>query len=592
MNAQHVTHRRKPSKWALLGAAAVVMIVFSGLLALDLTNRGLAWRIFWSLTGEETTVAQIRGMVEWLGNATRVQPNTAPTVPVNDVGVNPYGINTFLQQEVEPAKREQQVQMIADAGFGWIRQQFPWEDIEIAGRGDFSDLRHVEITGEISAWEKYDQIVALTEQYGLQIEARLDAPPAWARTAPDAGTMGPPDEMDDYINFVTAVAERYKGRIRVYQIWNEPNIYPEWGERAVNPEAYTEMLCRAYAALKAVDPTIRVMSAALSPTLELSQRDLNEFIFLQRMYDAGAGECFDIMAAQGYGFFSGPTDQRMRPTTVTFARHLYVRDIMVANGDADKAVWISEAAWNPVDSPEVPEMPNRLQFGEATREQAAQYMPLAYQRAQQEWSWVGVINYWFFKKASPDDQNQPYYYFRMVEPDFTPLPVYDAMKAYITSETPTLYSGVHQAEHRAITPDDAAETVPASGAQFETALSATSVTFTFHGTDARIRWMGTVDETLNIRIDGQEWGTSSSIASMISSRTMEAEDWTEVNIHHSLTAETHTVELSSANGFLLDSVTVYDRTREHLTPIVTGVAALGVLALLGLGWALWQRIFG
>lgn len=592
MNDKYVNHRRKPSKWALLAAAATVIIVFSGLLALDLANQGLAWRLFWSLTGEETPVAQLRGMVEWLGNATRVQPNTAPTVPVNDVGVNPYGINTFLQQEVEPAKREQQVQMIADAGFGWIRQQFPWEDIEIAGRGDFRDQRHVEITGEISAWDKYDQIVALTEQYGLQIEARLDTPPAWARTAPDAGTMGPADELDDYINFVTAVAERYKGRIHVYQIWNEPNIYPEWGERAVNPEAYTEMLCRAYAALKAVDPEIRVMSAALSPTLELSQRDLNEFIFLQRMYDAGAGECFDIMAAQGYGFFSGPTDQRMRPTTVTFARHLYVRDIMVANGDADKPVWISEAAWNPVDAPEVPEMWNRLQFGEATREQAARYMPLAYQRAQQEWSWVGVINYWFFKRASDAGQDQPSYYFRMVEPDFTPLPVYDAMKAYITSETPTLYMGVHQAEHRAITPDAAAETVPAYGAQFETALSATSVTFTFHGTDARIRWMGMVDETLHIRIDGQEWGTSSSIASAVSARTMDAEDWTEVSIHHSLTAETHTVELSSADGFLLDSVTVYDRTREHLTPLVAGGTALGVLALLGLGWALWQRIFG
>lgn len=591
MNDKYVNYRRKPSKWALLAAAATVIIVFSGLLALDLANQGLAWRLFWSLTGEEAPVAQLRGMVEWLGNATRVQPNTAPTVPVNDVGVNPYGINTFLQQEVEPAKREQQVQMIADAGFGWIRQQFPWEDIEIAGRGDFRDQRHVEITGEISAWDKYDQIVALTEQYGLQIQARLDAPPAWARTAPDAGTMGPADELDDYINFVTAVAERYKGRIHVYQIWNEPNIYPEWGERAVNPEAYTEMLCRAYAALKAVDPEIRVMSAALSPTLELSQRDLNEFIFLQRMYDAGVGECFDIMAAQGYGFFSGPTDQRMRPTTVTFARHLYVRDIMVANGDADKPVWISEAAWNPVDAPEVPEMWNRLQFGEATREQAARYMPLAYQRAQQEWSWVGVINYWFFKRASDAGQDQPSYYFRMVEPDFTPLPVYDAMKAYITGETPTLYMGVHQAEHRAITPDDAAEVVNAPGAQFETALSADSLTFTFQGTDARIRWMGTVDETLNIRIDGQEWGTSSSIASAVLSRTMEAEDWTEVSIHHSLTAETHTVELSG-DGFLLDSVTVYDRTREHLTPIVAGGAALGVLALLGIGWALWQRIFG
>lgn len=594
MNEQSAPRKTPPNR-VMLAAAAVILVVFSGLLALDLANQGLAWRLFWSLTGEETPVGQLRGMVEWLGNFTRAQPNTAPNVPINDTSVNPYGINTFLEQEVEPDKREQQVQMIAEAGFHWIRQQFPWQDIEIDGRGDFTDRRNVEITGEISAWDKYDQIVALTEQYGLEIQARLDTPPAWARTAPDAGTMGPPDDLQDYLNFVSAVAERYKGRIHVYQIWNEPNIYPEWGERAVNPEGYTEMLCGAYAALKAVDPNIRVMSAALSPTLELSQRDLNEFIFLQRMYDAGAGECFDILGAQGYGFFSGPTDQRMRPTTVTFARHLYLRDIMVTNGDADKAIWISEAAWNPVESSEVPEMANRLQFGSATREQAARYMPLAYQRAQQEWSWVGVINYWFFKRASDAEQDQPQYYFRMVEPDFTPLPVYDAMKDYIASETLTLYGGVHQANAPfggAITPDEAAESVRSSGAQFETALSAQSVTFTFHGTHASIRWLGTTGETLNIRVDGQVWGTSSATASMISSRTMEAEDWTEVTIHHSLTAETHTVELSSADGFLLDSVTVYDRTRGHLTPMVAGGAALGVLALVGIGWALWKRVFG
>jgi len=119
------------------------------------------------------------------------------------------------------------------------------------------------------------------------------------------------------------VAERYRGRIRYYQIWNEPNIYPEWGEQAVSPEGYTELLCRAHDALKAVDPNIVVISGPLSPTVSLTDRNLNDFIFLVRMYEAGAGRCFDVMSAQGYGFYSGPTDRRMRPFTLTYARHLY-----------------------------------------------------------------------------------------------------------------------------------------------------------------------------------------------------------------------------------------------------------------------------
>ncbi len=119
--------------------------------------------MFWNLTGEEEPLAQLRGMIDWLGNFTRVQPVTEPMVPIDHTYENPYGVNVFLQEEVEPAKRERIVQMVSEAGFKWIRQQFPWEDIEIHGRGDFEDRRNVDVNGVISAWDKYDQIVALAE---------------------------------------------------------------------------------------------------------------------------------------------------------------------------------------------------------------------------------------------------------------------------------------------------------------------------------------------------------------------------------------------------------------------------------------------
>jgi hypothetical protein len=74
----------------------------------------------------------------------------------------------------------------------------------------------------------------------------------------------------------------------------------------------------------------------------------------------------------------------------------------------------------------------------------------AYERVQEEWPWVGVVSFWFFKRASDAEVNQAWYYFRMVEPDFTPLPVYDALKEYATSIVPTLYPGVHQEDHWAL----------------------------------------------------------------------------------------------------------------------------------------------
>ncbi len=425
-------------RWlALVG----ILLAFAGLLLWIGDSRA---RLF-ALTGEEALPSQMRGLMQWALQWTRPLPYTAShAVTTRYADLPPFGVNTFLEQEVEPAKRELAVQMIADAGFSWIRQSFPWYDIEIHGRGDFEDRRW---EPHRSAWEKYDHIVALTEQYGLQIIARLEAPPAWTRaTGTEFGAFAPPDDLADFGNYVHAVASRYRGRIRFYQIWNEPNIYPEWGNQPVDPVAYTEMLCLAYQRIREADPDAVIITGALAPTAELGTwnpayegNNLMDTVFLQRMYDAGAGACFDILAVNAYMLHSGPTDQRLAPNLINFARPLWVRDVMVANGDAAKPIWISE-----MNSNAVPEgLPDT--YGRVTLEQQARYAVLAYKRIQREWPWAGVTTVWFFKRATDAEIDQPMYYFRMVEPDFTPMPLYEALSAYLNDLTPTLYPGVHPA---------------------------------------------------------------------------------------------------------------------------------------------------
>jgi hypothetical protein len=401
-------------------------------------------------TGEEGLPRQAKGMGQLATNILYPQPWTAPDAPVAHAGVNPFGINVFLNQEVEPEKRERSMQMIAEAGFHWLRQEFPWEDIEISAKGDFWDHKW-----DKDAWEKYDHIVDLTEQYGLEVVPRLSNPPAWTRAKGDeGGTYAPPDDLSDWGDYVYTVVSRYKGRIRYYQLWNEPNIYPEWGEQPVDPEGYTRLLCEGYARAKEADPEAGIISGALAPTVSLNPGPgpalgLNEFVFLQRMYDAGAGACFDIMAVNDYMLWSGPTDHRSRPLNINFSRPMFIRDIMVANGDAAKPVWISE-----MNSNAVPNDPENIAgvggYGLVTLEQQARYAPLAYQRAMEEWPWVGVVNFWFFKQADDSVRDQSWYYFRMVEPDFTPLPVYDAMREYVTKLEPALYPGYNQEDHWAL----------------------------------------------------------------------------------------------------------------------------------------------
>jgi hypothetical protein len=284
----------------------------------------------------------------------------------------------------------------------------------------------------VSAWDKYDNIVDLAEKYGVRIMARLGSPPSWSQAKDALPGYEPPTNINDFVNYAKAVAGRYRGRITTYQVWNEPNLYPEWGNLPPNPEAYTDLLCNTYQALKAIDPANTVIMGALGPTFDISERNLTDYIYLQRMYDAGAGKCFDILSVQGYGLRSSPADQRMRATFINFNHPLYLREIMVNNGDAAKPVWISEMAWNPV--PDSPDIQERDRYGNVTDEQAARYTVEAWERIRREWKWVGVVNYWFFKRASDAEKNQSWYYFRMVDPDFTPRPVYESFKKYLAGQ--------------------------------------------------------------------------------------------------------------------------------------------------------------
>lgn len=589
------TQSTQKVSWRIVAGIISVGIILLILLLLDLQFKGLAWQFFWSQTGEEDTIGQLNGMVSLGGNVLRQQPNTLPLVPIDNATNIPFGVNTFLQKEVEEPKMREMLRMIKAAGFEWLRQEFTWEDLEVDGRGQFTDSRNdFDEDGEpetIDAWIKYDRLVDLVEEYDLKLIVRLSNPPAWSRSDPNIGELAPPDDLQDFVNYAVAVAERYKGRITHYQIWNEPNIYPEWGNQFVDPARYTEMLCRTYDALKEVDPNIVVASGAIAPTISLDgYQGYQDVIFLQNMYDHGAGECFDVLSAQGYGLFSGPTDQRFRLTNVNFARHVYYRDLMVANGDAHKPIWLSEVAWNPVLDAQRPmeEIADFMRFGAVTNEQAARYAPLAYQRAQEDWSWVGMVTYWFFTRHTDTESDQSFFYFRMVEPDyfpdkptFTPLPIYNTLSEYLNEqlENPVLYRGVHQAESWQITAEDS-QLVEIEEAQFDEAVETLTAEFTASGTDVLVRWQDNGDGVA-VLIDGEP-----------SKTILSGAGWSQATIHSTQSTETHTIRLAAFAPFQLDSITVVDNTWRNAARVTIPIVAVGLAVFGILGMSLWRRLRG
>ena len=76
------------------------LVVFAGIAA----NDGGAQGWLFSVTGEEALLPQLKGLSDLAAGALRARVQTADLEPVRHAGVNPFGVNVFLEQEVEPAE--------------------------------------------------------------------------------------------------------------------------------------------------------------------------------------------------------------------------------------------------------------------------------------------------------------------------------------------------------------------------------------------------------------------------------------------------------------------------------------------------------
>ena len=424
-----------------LPLAAIALMVGIGVAAIR-SEAVRAW--MFSATGEENAWEGVKGVGRLaILEVSGPDLELAPDAPIDHLGGSPYGVNTFLQLEADPDVVRHSFEIMRDAGVGWARQHFPWEDIEIHGRGDFEDRRH---EPHRSAWDKYDRIVSLSYAYGVDLLARLDDPPDWAYAESASGPVlhkGPPDDFADYGAYVAAVGERYCGQVRYYQLWNEPNIYPEWGEADVDPVGYAELLRVGAEALRAACPDAVVVSAALAQTTEPGGRNMDDLRYLEALYDAGWQDHFDVMAVQAFGLWTGPTDRRVHPSLTNFNRLVLARDIMVARGDEEKAIWITEMGWN-----SAPEDIEAI-YGRVSEENRARYTRQAYERIAAEWPFVGPAFLWFLRRPNEEWHSRPEGWFRIVEPGWATTPTYSAMRE-LGGRTPVMNRGRHEVDDRAV----------------------------------------------------------------------------------------------------------------------------------------------
>ncbi len=295
--------------------------------------------------------------------------------------------------------------LINDLGFDWGKGFVNWGTVE-PEPGQYR-------------WIDPDNVIDALGDQELDILLRVHGTPHWAKPA-NTHLSHPPPDMTDFANFMTQLATRYKGKVSAYEIWNEPNLNYEWGYQQPDPAAYTKMLQVAYTAVKTVDPEALVITGGLSTTGDGSDTAYGDLDYLQGMYNAGAKGYFDALGSHPYAFGNAP--DTVDPWGLSLSRVEEQHQIMVANGDGDTPVWITELGWVLESNWDLGEHQN---IG-VSEDQQALYLTDTYGKIQQKWPFVQAVFLFNldFSTVPWYTAAEPMRWYAILNPDRTPRPAY------------------------------------------------------------------------------------------------------------------------------------------------------------------------
>lgn len=168
--------------------------------------------------------------------------------------------------------------------FGTIRTWDHWPGIS---------WKSISCAPGVYDWSILDHFVEKAIGRGVDIIYTFGVIPSWASTNPAGGgcaygngTCYPPD-VDAWKNFVTVITTRYTGKIKYWELWNEPNVAKFWNGTSID---LVSLAAAAYPIIKAAGGVV------VSP----SPQGANAYKWLDSYFEAGGYSYLDVVAFHGY----------------------------------------------------------------------------------------------------------------------------------------------------------------------------------------------------------------------------------------------------------------------------------------------------
>jgi hypothetical protein len=269
-----------------------------------------------------------------------LRPVPASAVPWSDKG-SPFGVVAALGNRVRSDEIPTAVALMREAGIQWQREEIFWHEIQQFPGGPF------DWDGNNAGFYNYDLAIDAQVQAGINILGLLDYNPAWMK--------GKNPTLDEWINdwgdYVYATVARYgreRGQIKVWELWNEPNLAKSGYESGLYTiDDFVRILAVGSAAARAADPEARIVLGGLASIWSEppSPFHYDYFDYLDQVAQRGGWQYVDIIAIHPYRPDAPEGDAWRRDQSLTFRQEMLRLDDIL-NTYGAKPVWLTEFGWS------------------------------------------------------------------------------------------------------------------------------------------------------------------------------------------------------------------------------------------------------
>ncbi len=256
---------------------------------------------------------------------------------------NLYGVHSALEWKTFFAQDEH-IDKLKELGVQVSRSGVFWQMVE-------------PVRGQKN-WTLTDKWVNDLNNAGIKPLISILGSAAWANGTTPSDTTNymmvvPTEEaafnqwVENYRLYVHEMVVRYKDKVKLWELWNEPNWHEFWLP-APNPEHYVRWAQVMEREIKSVQPDAQVAYAGLT-VLDgysgMTAGDIKGKDFLQAMYNAGARP--DIVSLHPYALTNAAPDQYSVGDGISTFRDVEtIKAVMDANGQSSKKLWLTEFGWD------------------------------------------------------------------------------------------------------------------------------------------------------------------------------------------------------------------------------------------------------